>query len=110
MGGGAIGFIKAHAWESAPRFLTTGVYVLIGWCIAPFIPQLYARIGGAPICLLLVGGVLYTGGALVYWSRFPNPWPHTFGYHELNHLLGIAGATFHYVAIWSLLTGPVLPV
>ena len=55
-------------------------------------------------CLLLIGGVFYTGGALIYWIRQPNPWPRTFGYHEVNHLLGLVGATCHYVAIWSLLT------
>ncbi len=104
IGGGFIGFIKAHAWERAPRFLTTGFYVLIGWCIAPFLPQLYARIGPLPIYLLLAGGLLYTTGAAIYWLRSPNPWPRTFGYHEVNHLVGIVGAVAHYVAIWGLLT------
>jgi hemolysin III len=104
IGGALIGFVKAHAWEKAPRLLTTGFYVLIGWCIAPFLPQLSARIGGSWVCLLLAGGAFYTSGALVYWLRRPNPWPRTFGYHEVNHLLGLPGAVLHYIAIWHLLT------
>ena len=38
------------------------------------------------------------------WLRRPNPWPKTFGYHEVNHLVGLPGAVAHYVAIWHLLT------
>lgn len=104
IGGGLLGLVKAHAWEHAPRLLTTGFYVVIGWCIAPFLPQLYERIGAEPLLLLLVGGIFYSAGAAVYWSRFPNPWPRVFGYHEVNHLLGVSGAVMHYVAIWKLLT------
>jgi hemolysin III len=72
--------------------------------MAPYFPELYASIGLQTTCLLLIGGLFYTGGALIYWIRRPNPWPRTFGYHEVNHLLGLVGATCHYVAIWSLLT------
>lgn len=104
IGGAVIGLVKAHAWEHAPRLLTTAFYVVVGWCIAPFLPQLYSRIGGEPLLLLLLGGVFYSAGAAVYWSRFPNPWPRVFGYHEVNHLLGVSGAVMHYVAIWMLLT------
>jgi len=104
IGGGVLGWLKVHAWPRAPRLVTSGIYLLIGWCMAPFFPELYARIGLGSTCLLLVGGLFYTGGALIYWLRLPNPWPRTFGYHEVNHLLGIVGAACHYVAIWSLLT------
>jgi hemolysin III len=104
IGGGLLGWIKAYAWPRAPRLVTSFIYVLIGWCMAPFFPELYASIGLGSMCLLLIGGVFYTGGALIYWLRRPNPWPRTFGYHEVNHLLGLVGATCHYVAIWSLLT------
>jgi hemolysin III len=104
IGGGAVGFVKAHAWERAPRLLTTGFYVLIGWCIVPFLPQLLANAGARPVFLLLLGGVMYTGGAVIYWLRRPNPWPRTFGHHEVNHLVGLGGAVAHYVAIWGLLT------
>jgi hemolysin III len=102
--GAVIGLLKAHAWEHAPRLLTTGFYVVIGWCIAPFLPQLYERIGAQPLYLLLIGGILYSAGAAVYGTRFPNPWPRVFGYHEVNHLLGVSGAVMHYIAIWMLLT------
>jgi hemolysin III len=102
--GGLLGWVKVHAWPRAPRLITSALYLLIGWCMAPYFPELYARIGLTLMSLLLVGGVFYTGGALIYWLRIPNPWPRTFGYHEVNHLCGLVGASCHYAAIWSLLT------
>jgi hemolysin III len=104
IGGGIVGFVKAHAWERAPRLLTTGYYVLIGWCIVPFLPQLYRNAGMGAVLLLLGGGLCYTIAAAIYWRRWPNPWPRTFGHHEVNHLVGLGGATLHYIAIWNLLT------
>ena len=96
--------VASISWPRAPRLVTSGLYLLIGWCMAPYFPQLYSRIGLETISLLLIGGLFYTGGALIYWLRFPDPWPRTFGYHEVNHSLGIIGAACHYLAIWSLLT------
>jgi hemolysin III len=104
IGGALLGFIKAHAWEKAPRLLTTGFYVVLGWCITPFLGQLHERIGNTAMGLLVAGGLLYSLGALIYWLKFPNPWPKIFGYHEVNHVVGVAGAVLHYVAIWMLLT------
>jgi hemolysin III len=66
-------------------------------------PQLHARIEATPFYLLIIGGVLYSAGAAVYGSRFPNPWPRIFGYHEVNHVIGLMGAVAHYIAIWQLL-------
>lgn len=104
LGGAVLGFLKIHLWEWAPRWITTVFYLIVGWCMVPFFPQLYERIGAELFALLVAGGVCYTLGALIYWKRYPNPWPRTFGYHETNHVVGLVGATAHYAAIWQLLT------
>ena len=43
-------------------------------------------------------------GAIAYATQWPNPWPRTFGFHEVFHVLVIAAATAHYVAVvgWVL--------
>ena len=46
------------------------------------------------------GRVLYNVGAILYALRWPNPWPHTFGYHEFFHAFTAAAAVSHYVAVW----------
>ena len=51
------------------------------------------------------GGVIYTLGALTYLFRWPDPWPHTFGYHEVFHVLIIAGSACHFAAVTRLAVG-----
>lgn len=50
--------------------------------------------------LLGVGGVFYTSGAVIVGLRRPDPLPDWFGYHEIFHLLVLAGGTAHYLAVW----------
>ena len=51
----------------------------------------------------VTGGALYTVGAMFYATRWPNPWPRTFGYHEFFHAATVLAALCHLVAIWLLL-------
>ena len=68
------------------------------------IPDILHRAGVAALVLILVGGALYTVGALCYALKRPDPWPTTFGYHEIFHAATVLAATCHYVAIWFVLT------
>ena len=52
-----------------------------------------------PLLLFLAGGVLYSAGAVVYATKRPDPWPNTFGFHEVFHALVIAAAVTHFVAM-----------
>ena len=55
--------------------------------------------GGSFLVLVVVGGILYTAGAVIYARRRPDPLPRVFGYHELFHVLTVAAATCQYVAV-----------
>ena len=87
-------------WPSAPRWVGVPLYLLLGWVAICFAGSLLD--GGGPIVvgLLVLGGVLYNVGAILYGLRWPNPWPHTFGYHEVFHAFTAAAAVSHYVAVW----------
>ncbi len=62
-------------------------------------PELF-RAGGVLVGVLFVsGGVLYSLGAVAYALKWPDPWPAVFGFHEVFHLLVLAAAVVHYVAI-----------
>ena len=52
--------------------------------------------------MIAVGGLAYTGGAVIYAMRKPDPWPLTFGYHEIFHALTIVAWGCHYAAIYEL--------
>lgn len=87
-------------WTGAPRWLTTVLYVVVGWVAVFFLPGLIDGAGVAVVVLIAIGGVLYTLGAVVYATKRPDPSPATFGFHEVFHLLTIAAFTTHYVAVW----------
>jgi hemolysin III len=97
---GAIGgVVLSLAWVTAPRLLFTLTYLALGWVMLIAFPQIIPRMDTTPLLLLLAGGLLYSAGAVVYATRRPNPWPQTFGFHEVFHALVIAAAVTHFVAM-----------
>jgi hemolysin III len=97
--GALAGVAFSVAWISAPRALVAGTYLALGWFAVITIPQLLDRLEAAPLVLLAAGGVLYTAGAVVYAVQRPNPWPRTFGFHEVFHAFVILAAGAHFAAM-----------
>jgi hemolysin III len=91
-GGALAGIALELAWTTAPRWLGGTVYLALGWVAVVATPQLFARLG-------MTGGLVYSAGAAVYALRRPDPVPLVFGYHEVFHLLVIAGVAAHFLAI-----------
>lgn len=100
----AIGITLRLIFPSLPRVLLVGLYLTMGWSAAALFPQLYGKLPTSSMTLLIVGGGLYSLGALVYLFKRPDPLPKIFGFHEIFHALVIAAATCHYAAIWPLVT------
>jgi hemolysin III len=98
-GGAVAGIVLELAWTRAPRWLGGTVYLALGWVAVVAMPQLFARLGVAGGLLLVAGGLVYSAGAAIYALRRPDPAPATFGYHEVFHLLVIAGVAAHFLAI-----------
>jgi hemolysin III len=96
--GAAAGLVLNLAWIDAPKWLVALVFVALGWVGVLAFPQMI-ELGIAPTTLIVVGGALYTLGALAYALRRPNPAPAVFGYHEVFHLLVVGAAATHFVAI-----------
>ncbi len=84
-----------------PRWVSTGLYIVMGWVALISAPVLIRLLPWEAIGLLVGGGVLYTVGALFYALKRPNPFPRVFGYHEIFHLFVIAGGTAFVVMIWG---------
>ena len=93
------GAVTRNLWLDAPRWVTAAVYIGVGWAALAVLPTLWARLGVATFALLMIGGVLYSVGALVYSRRRPDPWPAVFGYHEVFHALVLAAGLVFYVAV-----------
>jgi len=98
--GALLGVALKMAWPDSPRWLGVPLYLALGWVAVFVLPDLLQRAGVAALVLLLVGGLFYTLGGLAYGVQRPNPWPTTFGFHEVFHTATVLAALCHYVAIW----------
>jgi hemolysin III len=98
--GALAGVALKMAWPAAPRSVGVPLYLGLGWVAVAVLKPLLHGAGLAALVLVLVGGLLYSYGAVVYALRRPDPLPHLFGYHEVFHACTVVAASCHYVAIW----------
>ncbi|WP_439675404.1 PAQR family membrane homeostasis protein TrhA [Embleya sp. MST-111070] len=86
-------------WIGAPRWLYTPIYVVLGWAAVFYLPEFMREGGVAVVVLVIVGGVLYSLGAVVYGIKRPNPSPQWFGFHEVFHAFTLLAFASHFVAV-----------
>lgn len=98
--GALFGVVLQTARPHAPPWLAVPCYIALGWVAVFVFPDLLHNAGVAVFVLVACGGVVYTLGALVYAMKRPDPWPGTFGFHEVFHACTLLAALCHYVAIW----------
>jgi hemolysin III len=99
------GILLRALWIPAPRWPFLILYLGLGWTAVMILPQLLAGAGLPAVVLALIGGGLYSLGALVYATRRPNPAPRVLGFHEVFHVLTVAAFATQNVAIWLLVLG-----
>ena len=97
--GAAFGILLNLVWIDAPRWLIAFAYLGVGWVGLILVPQLFPSLGVAAAVLVIVGGALYSVGALTYAATWPNPFPGTLGFHEIFHLLVVAAAVTQFIAL-----------
>ena len=97
--GAVLGVTFSVAWISAPRALCAALYISLGWVAVVAFGQLRSELPLTPLLLIASGGVLYTVGAVIFAIGRPNPWPRTFGFHEIFHVFVILAAVAHFVAM-----------
>src|ERR687888_408511 len=105
--GALAGIVVEVIWVDAPKWVSTIVYVAVGWIGLLGFPGIVVEAGGGAGALIAAGGILYTAGAVIYARQRPDPNPAVFGYHEIFHLLVLAAAAAHFaaVAIYALPAG-----
>lgn len=106
-GGAALGIGFRLFWQGAPRWLYVPIYLVLGWAAVAWAGDLFAA-SRATMALALVGGILYSAGAVVYGLRRPNPLPRTFGFHEIFHALTVPAFLCHWSAVLLVVTNPPL--
>jgi hemolysin III len=105
--GALAGIAVELIWVDAPKWVSTIVYLAVGWIGLLGFPAIVVAAGVGAGALIAGGGVLYTAGAVIYARQRPDPNPAVFGYHEIFHVLVLAAAAAHFaaVAIYALPSG-----
>jgi hemolysin III len=97
--GAILGVLFRVFWTGAPRWLYVPAYMMLGFVAVFYFSPLLEHAGGVVMTWVVVGGVLYTLGAVVYGIKRPDISPRWFGFHEVFHALTIAAFVVHYVGI-----------
>ncbi len=105
--GAALGIGFRIFWIGAPRWLYVPLYILLGWAAMIFIVDIF-NANWITMTLIVVGGLFYTGGAVIYGLKRPNPFPGKFGFHEIFHTFTLLAFLCHWVAIFLVATNPPL--
>lgn len=94
-----LGAVTKLFWMNAPRWLSTAFYLLMGWLVMVAVYPMVQSVETPSLILLAVGGLFYTAGAVLYATKWPNPWPGKFGFHEIWHLFVMAGSSAHFASV-----------
>lgn len=92
-------------WIGSPRWLYVPLYVILGWAAVMYLGDIY-QASPAAMVLVIVGGLLYTAGSVVYGMKRPNPLPGAFGFHEIFHALTVLAFLCHWTAALLLALDP----
>lgn len=96
---GLLGILFSIFWIDAPRWLTTSLYLAMGWAIVVAAAPLVRSLPSGALIWLAIGGLMYSLGAVIYATKKPNPLPGVFGFHEIWHLFVLAGSFSHFVSV-----------
>lgn len=97
----AAGIVLNALWPSAPRFVGVSLYVGLGWLAVVAGAEIFAEFPTSTIVLLILGGVCYTVGGIIYGIRRPDPFPRYFGFHEIFHTFVVTGSAIHFWIVAS---------
>ncbi|WP_339228715.1 hemolysin III family protein [Oceanobacillus sp. FSL K6-2867] len=95
------GVIFKLVWFHAPRWLSTALYVIMGWIVVFFSGSLAPIIGTNGMFYLIAGGLIYTIGAVIYWLKPAFLEFKHVGFHEIFHIFILLGTLFHFICIYG---------
>lgn len=104
--GAAAGIVLKVLRPHSPKWLGVILYLALGWVVVFFAGRFLHGVGWPAMIMLAIGGAFYSVGAVLYATKWPNPWPATFGHHEFFHAATVLAAVAHYIAVWFILVRP----
>lgn len=105
-----LGALFKIAWIDCPDWLGAILYLALGWIVLVPAHLILPQLDAVQLGWLALGGGAYTVGAVIFVKQWPDPWPDTFGHHEVWHLFVMVGAGAHYVFTLHLVDAPYAPL
>jgi hemolysin III len=99
----AVGIILKLFWMNLPRWVSTLIYLGMGWLCVVAVYPLMQTLEWMPLMWLALGGVFYSLGAVVYSLKIPDPFPNVFGFHEIWHICVLLGSACHFWLVFGYL-------
>jgi hemolysin III len=96
-----VGSIIKIFWMGAPRWLSTLIYILMGWLALLVIYPLVNALQTEALVWLILEAVFYTIGAVIYATKKPDPYPGVLGFHEIFHIFVLLGGFSHFILIYN---------
>jgi hemolysin III len=97
--GAVVGIALKFALPRVKTGLSIGIQHSMGWISLAAMPLIWQRAGGGAVLLVVAGGFCYTVGTIIFATKRPRLFPKVFSYHELFHVLVVAGSTLHFLAV-----------
>ena len=86
----------------APRWLNAGIYLIMGWLSVAAAGPMLSALPAWVLTWMIIGGVTYTLGAVVYITKIFNFKPGVFGFHEVWHIFVLLAAASHFIAVMGV--------
>lgn len=100
-----VGIFQCLFFINCPKWVSSIIYVSMGWCCLLAFPQILANTAPGAFALLLSGGIIYTIGGVIYALKLPlfdNRHPN-FGLHEIFHCFCLGGTLCHFLMVYLYL-------
>lgn len=97
--GAILGVLVMIFWSTAPQIVLVPLFIIVGWSALLVIDEFFTILSTTGFTFLLLGGAFHTIGAVIYGLKRPDPWPDTFGFHEIFHIFVVCGIAAHYGVI-----------
>ncbi|MEZ0537252.1 hemolysin III family protein [Caldicellulosiruptoraceae bacterium PP1] len=92
-------FLKMFFFN-APRWLSTALYILMGWLVVIAFYPLLQNLPLGGVTWLIIGGIFYTIGGIIYGLKKPDFGLKFFGFHEFFHVFVVLGSISHFILMF----------
>lgn len=95
-----LGIASKALYPQLPRWATVVITIGMGWLGLLIAEPVYRAIHLPGLVGMVVGGLVFTGGGLIFGLEKPNPVPGRFGFHEIWHCCVVVGAACHFAVMY----------